>query len=55
MLVNGYTAPDINALIRLLHKHGGDLEKYETMRVTHIIAQNLSLAKANMYKRQQNP
>jgi len=41
--------------MRLLHKHGGDLEKYETSRVTHIIAEQLSVAKANIYKRQKKP
>jgi DNA repair protein REV1 len=55
VLINGYTSPDTDTLMRLLHKHGGDLEKYETTRITHIIAQNLSTAKANMYKRQRNP
>ena len=55
VLVNGYTDPDTDTLMRMLHKHGGDLEKYETSRVTHIIAQNLSTAKANMYKRQRQP
>jgi DNA repair protein REV1 len=41
--------------MRLLHKHGGDLEKCETRRVTHIIAERLSTAKANIYKSQNNP
>ena len=52
VLVNGHTSPDATTLMRLLHKHGGDLEKYETERVTHIIAEQLSAAKANVYKRQ---
>jgi len=55
VLVNGHTNPDATTLMRLLHKHGGDLEKYETDRVTHIIADQLSTAKANMYKRQKKP
>ena len=55
VLVNGYTDPDSDTIMRLLHKHGGDLEKYETTRITHIIAQNLSMAKANMHKRQRKP
>lgn len=55
VLVNGFTNPDTETLQRLLHKHGGDLEKYETSRVTHIIAERLSTAKANMYKRQRRP
>ena len=55
MLVNGFTVPDNDTLRRMLHKHGGDLETYETTRITHIIAQNLSTAKANMYKRQRKP
>jgi len=55
VLVNGHTNPDATTLMRLLHKHGGDLEKYETHRVTHIIAEQLSAAKANIYKRQKKP
>ena len=54
-LVNGYTNPDADSLQRLLHKHGGNLEKYETSRVTHIIAEHLSTAKANIYKKQRKP
>ena len=55
VLVNGHTSPDATTIMRLLHKHGGDLEKYETRRVTHIIAEKLSSAKANIYKSQQKP
>jgi DNA repair protein REV1 len=55
VLVNGHTSPDATTLMRLLHKHGGDLEKYETQRVTHIIAEQLSVAKANIYKHQKKP
>ena len=55
ILVNGHTNPDATSLMRLLHKHGGDLEKYETRRITHIIAEQLSAAKANIYKRQKKP
>jgi DNA repair protein REV1 len=55
VLVNGYTDPDAETIKRLLQKHGGDLEKYETSRVTHIIAVELSTAKANIYKRQKKP
>lgn len=55
VLINGHTNPDATTLMRLLHKHGGDLEKYETRRVTHIIAERLSTAKANIYKSQNNP
>jgi DNA repair protein REV1 len=55
VLVNGHTDPDATTLMRLLHKHGGDLEKYETRRVTHIIAERLSTAKAKIYKNQKNP
>lgn len=51
VLVNGYTNPDAETLQRLLHRHGGDLEKYETSRITHIIAERLSHAKALMYAR----
>jgi len=55
VLVNGHTTPDATTLMRLLHKHGGDLEKYESRRITHVIAEQLSAAKANVYKRQKNP
>lgn len=55
VLVNGYTHPDTDTLQRLLHRHGGDMEKYETFRVTHIIATNLSFAKAKIYRQQRNP
>lgn len=55
ILVNGYTNPDTETLQRLMHKHGGDLEKYETVRLTHIIAEHLSTAKAKIYKRQRRP
>jgi hypothetical protein len=55
VLVNGHTSPDATTLMRLLHKHGGDLEKYETRRVTHIIAEQLSAAKAKIYKQQRKP
>lgn len=55
VLVNGHTSPDATTLMRLLHKHGGDLDKYETRRVTHIIAEQLSTAKANIYIHQKKP
>ncbi len=55
ILVNGYTNPDAETLKRLIQRHGGDLEKYETSRITHIIAEQLSTAKANIYKRQKKP
>lgn len=55
VLINGYTSPDTPTLTRMLQKHGGDVEKYETSRVTHIIASALSTAKALIYKRQRNP
>lgn len=55
IFVNGYTTPDAETLKRLIQKHGGDLEKYETSRITHIIAEQLSTAKANIYKRQKKP
>lgn len=55
VMCNGYTDPDVETLQRLLHKHGGDLEKYETSRVTHIIAERLSFAKAKMYRAQKRP
>ena len=55
VLVNGYTDPGADTIMRTLHKHGGDLEKYETSRVTHIIAENLSTAKAKIYKKQKRP
>jgi hypothetical protein len=53
--VNGYTDPDNETLKRMLQKHGGDLETYETERVTHIVAEHLSKAKADIYKRQRKP
>lgn len=55
VLVNGFTNPDTETLQRLLHKHGGDLEKYETTRVTHIIAEHLSTAKAKLYRKAKKP
>lgn len=55
VLVNGFTNPDSDSLQRMLHQHGGDLEKYETARVTHIIAEHLSSAKADIYKKQRQP
>jgi len=54
VLVNGYTNPDTETLQRLLHRHGGDLEKYETSRITHILAERLSQAKATMYAKRKN-
>ena len=53
--VNGYTNPDNENLKRMVQKHGGDYEVYETDRVTHIIAEHLSTAKGEIYKRQRNP
>jgi DNA repair protein REV1 len=53
--VNGYTDPDASSLQRLLHKHGGDVEQYQTTRVTHIIAEHLSDANAKNWKKQKNP
>ena len=55
VMVNGYTNPDSDTIMRTLHRFGGNLEKYETSQVTHIIAENLSTAKANIYKRQKKP
>ena len=55
VMVNGYTNPCSDTIMRTLHRYGGNLEKYETGSVTHIIAQNLSMAKANIYKRQKKP
>ena len=56
VLINGYTNPDAETLQRLLQRHGGDVERYETSRITHIIAERLSKAKANVYmKQQRNP
>lgn len=50
VLVNGHTEPDPEWLQRCLHKHGGDVEKYETTRVTHVVATVLSDAKARFYQ-----
>ena len=55
IMVNGHTNPDNDTLRRMLHKYGGDLETYETTRITHIIATHLSFAKAKIYKKQRNP
>jgi len=55
VLVNGYTNPSSDTIMRIMHKHGGDLEKYETSRVTHIVAESLSTAKAKIYKKQKRP
>jgi DNA repair protein REV1 len=52
VLINGYTDPDGETLQRLLQQHGGDVERYETSRVTHVLAEQLSTAKANLYKKQ---
>jgi hypothetical protein len=52
---NGYTDPCNETLKRMLQKHGGDLETYETQRVTHIIAESLSKAKADIYKKKKKP
>jgi nucleotidyltransferase/DNA polymerase involved in DNA repair len=49
VLINGYTHPDAESLQRLLQRHGGDVERYETTRVTHILAEHLSTAKAKVY------
>lgn len=53
--VNGYTDPCNETLKRMLQKHGGDLETYETQRVTHILAESLSKAKADIYKKMKKP
>ena len=55
VLINGFTSPDAPTIQRMLQRHGGDVEKYETSRVTHIVATALSTAKALIYKRQRNP
>eukprot|EP00980_Cylindrotheca_fusiformis_P020069 scaffold7139_cov115-Cylindrotheca_fusiformis.AAC.19 len=38
-----------------IQRYGGQFECYETQRVTHIVAENLSTAKANIFKKQRNP
>mmetsp|Transcript_42863 Transcript_42863/g.103649 ORF Transcript_42863/g.103649 Transcript_42863/m.103649 type:complete len:1291 (-) Transcript_42863:64-3936(-) len=53
--VNGYTEPDNETLKRMIQRHGGQFECYETQRVTHIVAEHLSTAKANIFKKQKNP
>ena len=53
--VNGLTDPDNETLKRMVQKHGGDYETYETTRVTHLIAEHLSTAKSDMYKKQKAP
>lgn len=49
--VNGYTDPDSESLKRMVQRYGGDLETYETTRVTHIIAETMATAKAKYYAR----
>jgi hypothetical protein len=53
--VNGYTDPDNETIKRLLQRYGGDFETYETERVTHIVAEHMSTAKANYLKQQRRP
>jgi hypothetical protein len=53
--VQGFTDPDEHTLRRLIQKHGGDYETYETTRVTHVIASTMSTAKQNIYKNQRRP
>ncbi|KAG7350864.1 nucleotidyltransferase/DNA polymerase [Nitzschia inconspicua] len=53
--VQGFTDPDEHTLRRMVQKHGGDYETYETTRVTHIIASAMSTAKQNIYKNQRRP
>ncbi|CAJ1952504.1 unnamed protein product [Cylindrotheca closterium] len=53
--VNGYTEPDNETLKRMIQRHGGQFECYETQRVTHIVAEHLSTAKANIFNKQRNP
>jgi impB/mucB/samB family/BRCT domain, a BRCA1 C-terminus domain len=50
VLINGYTEPDAGTLQRMLHRHGGSVEKYETDHVTAVIASELSFAKAEVYR-----
>ena len=53
--VTGYTDPCNETLKRMIQKHGGDLETYETTRVTHRIAESMSHANALRYKQQKSP
>jgi hypothetical protein len=55
IMVNGYTSPDTESLQRMVQQHGGFLEKYETSKITHIIAEHLSAAKAKIYKKMKKP
>jgi DNA repair protein REV1 len=55
IMVNGYTTPDTESLHRMVQQHGGFLEKYETSKITHIIAEHLSTAKAKIYKKMKKP
>jgi BRCT domain, a BRCA1 C-terminus domain len=50
VLINGYTEPDAVTLQRMLHRHGGSVEKYETDHVTAVIASELSFAKSEVYR-----
>lgn len=53
--VQGNTNPDNESLKRMLQCHGGDLETYETSRVTHLVAENLSTAKAKYLRSLKRP
>lgn len=55
VLINGFTDPPNDTLMRMLQRYGRDVEKYETDRVTHIIAEQLSSAKEKIYKKQRRP
>ena len=55
IMVNGYTIPDDVTLMRMVQSKGGGFEKYETSRVTHIIATELSHAKRLIYEKQKRP
>lgn len=55
VIINGYTHPDAESLQRVLQRHGGTVERYETQLVTHVIAEHLSTAKAKIYAKQRKP
>jgi DNA repair protein REV1 len=54
-LINGYTNPDRETLTRMILNHGGGVELYETSILTHILAEELSMAKINIYRKQRKP
>eukprot|EP00934_Nitzschia_sp_Nitz4_P007344 Nitzschia sp. Nitz4//scaffold134_size62860//8067//12052//NITZ4_006321-RA/size62860-processed-gene-0.71-mRNA-1//1//CDS//3329535475//7334//frame0 len=51
----GFTQPDPETLKRMLQRHGGDVETYETSRVTHLVAEQVSKARMDIYQKRTRP